>query len=53
MIGAAAMIGAAIRAPLSGLALVLELTHSGLSLMARLDLLREGTMDGMPFLFTS
>jgi chloride channel protein, CIC family len=34
MVGAAAMIGAAMQAPLSGLALVLELTHSGFSLMA-------------------
>jgi chloride channel protein, CIC family len=33
MVGAAAMIGAAMQAPLSGLALVLELTHSGLGLM--------------------
>jgi chloride channel protein, CIC family len=34
MVGAAAMIGAAMQAPLSGLALVLELTHSGFALMA-------------------
>jgi CIC family chloride channel protein len=33
MIGAAAMIGAGMQAPLAGLALVLELTHSGFSLM--------------------
>jgi H+/Cl- antiporter ClcA len=33
MVGAAAMIGASMQAPLSGLALVLELTHSGFSLM--------------------
>ncbi len=33
MIGAAAMIGAGMQAPLSALALVLELTHSGFSLM--------------------
>ncbi|HET9058738.1 MAG TPA: chloride channel protein [Acidimicrobiales bacterium] len=33
MIGAAAMIGASMQAPLCGLALVLELTHSGFSLM--------------------
>jgi chloride channel protein, CIC family len=33
MIGAAAMIGASLQAPLSGLALVLELTHSGFGLM--------------------
>src|SRR5579863_2957699 len=33
MVGAAAMIGAAMQAPLSGLALVLELTHSGFGLM--------------------
>jgi chloride channel protein, CIC family len=33
LIGAAAMIGAAMQAPLSGLALVLELTHSGFGLM--------------------
>ncbi len=33
MIGAAALIGAAMQAPLSGLALVLELTHSGFGLM--------------------
>ncbi len=33
MIGAAAMIGASMQAPLSGLALVLELTHSGFGLM--------------------
>ncbi len=33
MIGAAAMIGASMQAPLAGLALVLELTHSGFSLM--------------------
>jgi H+/Cl- antiporter ClcA len=33
MIGAAAMIGAAMQAPLSALALVLELTHSGFELM--------------------
>ena len=34
MIGAAAMIGAGMQAPLAGLLLVAELTHSGLSLMA-------------------
>jgi CIC family chloride channel protein len=34
MVGAAAMIGASMQAPLSGLALVLELTHSGFGLMA-------------------
>ncbi len=33
MVGAAAMIGASLQAPLSGLALVLELTHSGFGLM--------------------
>lgn len=33
MIGAAAMIGAGMQAPLAGLALVLELTHSGFDLM--------------------
>ena len=33
MVAAAAMIGAAMQAPLSGLALVLELTHSGLGLL--------------------
>jgi chloride channel protein, CIC family len=33
MVGAAAVIGAAMQAPLSGLALVLELTHSGFGLM--------------------
>ena len=33
MVGAAAMIGAAMQAPLSGLALVLELTHRGFGLM--------------------
>ncbi|MGH3256189.1 MAG: chloride channel protein [Streptosporangiaceae bacterium] len=33
MVGAAAMIGAAMQAPLSGLVLVLELTHSGFGLM--------------------
>jgi CIC family chloride channel protein len=33
MVGAAAMIGASMQAPLAGLALVLELTHSGFSLM--------------------
>ena len=33
MVSAAAMIGAAMQAPLSGLALVLELTHSGFGLM--------------------
>jgi CIC family chloride channel protein len=33
MIGSAAMIGAAMQAPLSGVALVLELTHSGFGLM--------------------
>jgi H+/Cl- antiporter ClcA len=33
MIGAAAMIGASMQAPLAGLALVLELTHSGFGLM--------------------
>ena len=33
MVGAAAMIGAAMQAPLSGLALVLELTHGGLGLL--------------------
>jgi chloride channel protein, CIC family len=33
MVGAAAMIGAAMQAPLSGLALVLELTHAGFGLM--------------------
>lgn len=33
MIGAAAMVGAGMQAPLAGLALVLELTHSGFGLM--------------------
>jgi len=33
MVGAAAMIGASMQAPLTGLALVLELTHSGFSLV--------------------
>lgn len=33
IIGAAAMIGAAMQAPLAGLALVLELTHGGFPLM--------------------
>ena len=33
MIGAAAMLGASIQAPLAGLVLVLELTHSGFELM--------------------
>ncbi len=33
MVGAAAMIGASMQAPLAGLVLVLELTHSGFSLM--------------------
>ena len=33
MVGAAAMVGASLQAPLSGLALVLELTHSGFGLM--------------------
>ena len=33
MVCAAAMIGASMQAPLSGLALVLELTHSGFGLM--------------------
>lgn len=33
MVGAAAMIGASMQAPLAGLALVLELTHSGFGLM--------------------
>lgn len=33
LIGAAAMIGSAMQAPLSGLALVLELTHSGFEIM--------------------
>jgi H+/Cl- antiporter ClcA len=33
MIGAAAMIGAGMQAPLAALALVLELTHAGFSLM--------------------
>lgn len=33
MIGAAAMIGASMQAPLAGLALILELTHSGFGLM--------------------
>jgi chloride channel protein, CIC family len=33
MVGAAAMIGAAMQAPLAGLAIVLELTHSGFSLV--------------------
>jgi chloride channel protein, CIC family len=33
MVGAAAMIGAAMQAPLSGLALVLELTHSGFGVL--------------------
>ena len=34
MVGAAAMIGAAMQAPLAALVLVLELTHSGFELMA-------------------
>jgi chloride channel protein, CIC family len=34
MIGGTAMIGAGMQAPLAGLALVLELTHSGFALMA-------------------
>jgi chloride channel protein, CIC family len=33
MVGAAAMIGASLQAPLSGIALVLELTHSGFGLL--------------------
>ena len=33
MVGAAAMIGASMQAPLTGLALILELTHSGFGLM--------------------
>ena len=33
LVGAAAMLGAAIQAPLAGLVLVVELTHSGLDLM--------------------
>ena len=33
MVGAAAMIGCAMQAPITGLALVLELTHSGFALM--------------------
>jgi len=33
MVGAAAMIGASMQAPIAGLVLVLELTHSGFSLM--------------------
>ena len=33
MVGAAAMIGCAMQAPITGLALILELTHSGLGLM--------------------
>jgi CIC family chloride channel protein len=33
MVGAAAMIGCAIQAPITGLALILELTHSGFALM--------------------
>jgi H+/Cl- antiporter ClcA len=38
MIGAAAMIAAGMQAPLAGLALVLELTHSGFALMAPMAL---------------
>ena len=34
MVGAAAMIGCAMQAPITGLALVLELTHSGFGLMS-------------------
>ena len=34
MVGAAAMIGCAMQAPLTGVALILELTHSGFALMA-------------------
>jgi H+/Cl- antiporter ClcA len=33
MVAAAAMVGAAMQAPLAGLALVLELAHSGFELM--------------------
>jgi H+/Cl- antiporter ClcA len=33
LVGAAAMLGAAMQAPLAGLALVLELTHSGFQIM--------------------
>lgn len=33
MVGAAAMLGASMQAPIAGLALVLELTHSGFSIM--------------------
>lgn len=33
LIGAAALIGAGMQAPLAGLAMVLELTHSGFALM--------------------
>jgi H+/Cl- antiporter ClcA len=33
MVGAAAMLGAAMQAPLASLALVLELTHSGFQIM--------------------
>jgi CIC family chloride channel protein len=36
MVGAAAMIGASMQAPITGVALVLELTHSGLALMVPL-----------------
>jgi CIC family chloride channel protein len=33
LVGAAAMIGCAMQAPITGLALVLELTHSGFGIM--------------------
>jgi chloride channel protein, CIC family len=36
LVGAAAMLGAAMQAPLAGLALILELTHSGYALMVPL-----------------
>ena len=38
LVGAAAMLGAAMQAPLAGLALILELTHGGFAIMIPLIL---------------
>ncbi len=38
LVGAAAMLGAAMQAPLAGLALIMELTHGGFSIMIPLVL---------------
>ena len=48
MLGAAALIGAATQAPLAGLVLVLELTHSGFALLVPMILATRDRHNGRP-----